>query len=207
MRRRLISGFRPALILACVCAVLASPAAHAHPIEYHMQPLEDADVERVLSSLELITDELEAAGALSGLRVPDDALGITAILWALLDAVLETDQVSRVDSPTLMRSLAGAGYPQSYYVVEQWQGEAERVIETYEVLKRGLDMKAIYRGYAELEARRGELSAKEADRREGRLVRDHQMVRTTYKDLSLISAYLPRLDALAARLGLEAGRD
>ena len=78
------------------------------------------------------------------------------------------------------------------------------MIETWEVLKRGLDMDQVHAGYTALEQDRGRISEDEAIERESVLVRNHELVRTTAKDLELVSEYLPQLDAVAKRLGLEA---
>jgi hypothetical protein len=209
IRMRFNCFFRAFLgrFLITACLVLSISTAQAHPIEFHMQPMEAADVERVITSLERIADELNAAGKQNTLRMPENSLGISAMPGVLQGALMEADEVTTVDSPSLLRAITAAGYADSYYVVEQWEGEAERVVETYEVLKRGLSMDRIYKGYADLEAQRTNFSEEVAAQSERILVREHEMVRTTAKDLDLVSVYLPRLDVLVARLGIEVARD
>ena len=189
-----------AVVMTCFVWPVATAA---HPIEFHMQPLDAGTVERVIDSLERVASELQAAGASGRVSMPQDAMGVTAVLWALQDALMEADEVTTTDSPSLKRALLSAGYADSYYVVEEWQGEAERVVETWEVLKRGLKIVQVYAGYSRLEEDRAGLSEEQAIERESTLVRDYELLRTTAKDLELISAYIPRLDAVLVRLGFE----
>lgn len=183
-------------------AFLSTRIAFAHPIEYHMQPLEAAAVERVLISLEQMVTAVEASDMAGSLRLPDDAMGISVLLWTLQDALMNADEVTTLDSPTLHLALQSAGYPISDFIVETWQIEAERVIGTYEVLSRNLDLSQVQVRYAALDDDRAALSPERAMEFEAALLRDHELVKTTGKDLDLIEHYRPRLDALFERMGV-----
>jgi hypothetical protein len=186
----------------CLVAVFSTVAVHAHPIEYHMQPLDAGTIERVIKSLDQMIIELRRADSLDSVQVPDDAMGITVLLWSVQDALMEVDETTTTDSPTLKRALSSAGYKDSPYAVDEWQAEAEQVLETYEVLKKGLNLEQVYAGYAALEEDRPGLSEELAIERESALVRDHQLVRTTGKDVELVRQYLPQLNSLTLQLGL-----
>jgi hypothetical protein len=183
-------------------AVFSIATVQAHPIEYHMQPLDDATIERVIQSLEQMIGELEKTGSLDKVRLPEDAMGIPVLLWSVQDALMEADEVTTIDSPTLKRALLSAGYSDSPYVVEEWQAETEQVLETYEVLKKSLNLEQVYAGYAALEQDRPGLTVDQAVEREIGLLRNHELVRTTGKDIELVKQYLPQLDSLSLRLGI-----
>jgi len=168
-----------------------------------MQPLDAKTVERVIQSLDQMVDDLKRSGTLDTVRLPDGAMGISVMLWSVQDALMKLDETTTIDSPTLKQALFSAGYPDSLYVVEEWQIEAEQVLETYEVLNKGLNLDQVYAGYAALERDRPELSEEKVIERESTLIRNHELVRTTAMDLELITHYLPRLDALTERLGID----
>jgi hypothetical protein len=181
----------------------ASPQLPAHPMEYHLRPLDAASVERVLDSLDRMVTQLRENDSLASASLPDDAMGISAIVWSMQDAVLSIDDSTPADSETLNSTLAASGYTDPEIQVYEWQLEAERVLETYEVLVSGIDMTTVNAGFTELERDRASLPEDEAREREAALYRNEEMLRTTAKDLELISHYRPRLDALVGRLGSE----
>lgn len=198
IKNRIIPTF-----LLCLLCVLSMASVYSHPIEYHMQPLDAETVERVIQSLDQMVADLKRSGTLGTVRLPDSAMGISVMLWSVQDALMKLDETTTIDSPTLKRALFAVGYQDSLYVVEEWQIEAEQVLETYEVLNKGLNLDQVYAGYAALEKDRPALSEVQANSRESTLVRKHELVRTTAKDLELVERYLPQLDSIAARLGIK----
>jgi hypothetical protein len=189
----------PACLLA-IAVLLAPVGAAAHPLEYHLEPLDARTVERVLTSFELLTADLEAADRLASARLPDDAMGVTALLWSLEDAVAAMDETSPIDSPALLAALTAAGYENSPYIVAEWKMEAERVLESYEVLSGNLQFESIYRNLSELENSRDDLTDDEAEQKEAGLIRQMSMLRTTAGDIAQVAPYRDRLDALTGKL-------
>jgi hypothetical protein len=188
------------VVLIAGLALTCLSRVHAHPLEYHLEPLEAAAVERVLTTLEQLTAELDAAGRLDAARLPGNALGITAVLWSLQDAVASLDKTSPAGSPTLLQSLTAAGYEASPYVVAEWKFEAERVLQAYEVLSDGLGVEDISRALTDRPDKVGELSPEEAAEREMVLIRQLSLLHTTAGDIAQVANYRQRLDALTRRL-------
>ena len=189
--------------VACVLvisALLSTGNASAHPLQYHLEPLDARTVERVLSSFELLTAELEGASRLASARLPDNAMGVTALLWSLRGAVADLDQAPPIDSPALQQALEAAGYERSPYMVAEWQMEAERVLESYEVLRRDLRLETVYAALSELDESAGQLDAEQAELREFELLRQLSMLQTTARDVAQVAPYRDRLDALAGKL-------
>lgn len=193
-RRAMLFGL---LILG---ALLTQSPARAHPLEFHLEPLTAATVERVLTSFELLTTELAGAGALTNARLPENALGITALLWSLEDAVAALDETWPENSEVLLRSLAAAGYERSPWTVAEWKVEAERVLESYEVLRGELQLASIHRELAELEQQADRLTADEVAERESALIRQLSMLQTTAGDIAAVAPYRSRLDKWVGRL-------
>ncbi len=191
------------VIVACalVISVLLCPGrAAAHPLQYHLEPLDARTVERVLTSFELLAAELEGADRLASARLPENAMGVTALLWSLQGAVANLDQAPPVDSPALQQALATSGYVRSPYMVAEWQMEAERVLESYEVLLRDLRLETVYAALAELDESAGQLDDEQAELREFELLRQLSMLQTTARDIAQVTPYRDRLDALAGKL-------
>jgi sirohydrochlorin ferrochelatase len=186
--------------MVSIHVLLIPVPAGAHPLEYHLDPLDSRMVERVLASFELLTADLEAAGRLGSARLPENAMGVTALLWSLEGAVAAMDETPAVDSPALLSALAAAGYEPSPYIVAEWKMEAERVLESYEVLSDNLQFESLYRGLSELESSRDRLSGDEAEQREAELIRQMSMLRTTAGDIAQVAPYRARLDALTGKL-------
>jgi hypothetical protein len=193
----------PGTIHACVlvsCILLSPVTVRAHPLEYHLEPLDASTVERVLTSFELLTAELEAADLLGEASLPENAMGVTALLWSLEGAVAAMDQAPAVDSPLMLNALAAAGYEPSPYIVAEWKMEAERVLESYEVLSGNLRFESIYRNLSELENSRESLTDDEAEEMEAELIRQMSMLQTTAGDIAQVAPYRDRLDALTGKL-------
>lgn len=188
------------VVLIAGLALTCLSRVHAHPLEYHLEPLEAAAVERVLTTLEQLTAELDAAGRLDAARLPGNALGITAVLWSLQDAVASLDETSPAGSPTLLQALTAAGYEASPYVVAEWKFEAERVLQAYEVLSGGLGVEEISRALTDLPDNAGGLSPEEAAERETVLIRQLSLLHTTAGDIAQVAMHRQRLDALTRRL-------
>ncbi|MGA9574939.1 MAG: hypothetical protein WBS20_13445 [Lysobacterales bacterium] len=186
--------------LVVVVAQLSPVVARAHPLEYHLEPLDAETIERVLTSFELLTQELQAAGLLASAKLPKDAMGVTALLWSLEDAVAAMDESPAVESPSLLNALTAAGYESSPYVVAEWKMEAERVLESYEVLSGNIQSESIFRQLTELEETRGELTEEEIEQRESTLTRQMSMLQTTAADVAQVAPYRQRLDMLTGRL-------
>jgi len=186
--------------LLAISLFLAPVSAPAHPLEYHLDPLDSTMVERVLTSFELLMADLQAAGLLASARLPDNAMGVTALLWSLEGAVAAMDKAPAVESSALLAALAAAGYESSPYIVAEWKMEAERVLESYEVLSGGLEFESIYRNLSELEDSRDRLSDEEAEEKEAQLIRQMSMLRTTAGDIAQVAPYRERLDALTGKL-------
>jgi hypothetical protein len=188
---------------AClVASATAFPfaGAHAHPIEFHMGRLDASAVERVLTSLDLLMGELKSAGRPDAANLPDGALGITAILWSIEDAVAAMDETWPTKSPALLRALQSAGYEDSPYVVAEWKIEAERVLEAYEVLSGNFQEKDIHARLAELEKNANRLTDEERVNRERMLIRKASMLQTTAGDISQVAPFRQRLDRLTSSL-------
>jgi hypothetical protein len=191
------------IFCAClVASVMVFPFAnaHAHPVEFHMGPLDKSTVERVLNSLELLMGELKSASKRDAANLPDGALGITAILWSIQDAVAAMDETWPTKSPTLLRSLESAGYEDSPYIVAEWKIEAERVLEAYEVLSGNFKEKDIHAELAELEKDTNQLTDEERLKRESLLIRKASMLQTTAGDISQVAPFRQRLDRLTSPL-------
>lgn len=186
--------------LVAIAAVFPFATAHAHPLEFHLGPLDASTVERVVSSLELLIGELRSAGAQDTANLPDGALGLAAILWSIEKAVAAMDETWPSKSPALLRSLQSAGYEDSPYVVAEWKIEAERVLEAYEVLSGDFQWKAIHAEMAELENNPNRLTDEELVNRERILIRQASMLRTTAGDISQVAAFRQRLDQLTGPL-------
>ena len=181
---------------------LSGSNAQAHSIEYHMRPLDAATVEQVVQSLQAMIGEIQRQGVQDSLRLPTDEMAATTLLWSIQQAMIEIDESGTLDNPRLKRALLSAGYADSPYVVEEWQADAEQVLETYEVVRRGLDRAEIQARYARFHKELPQLEEEEAVRMESALIRDQQLLRTTAADLELIRQFSPQLDALAAQLGM-----
>lgn len=186
----------------CVFALLFRvSAAPAHPLEFHLDPLDDAAIERVLMSFELLSGALEAAGLQGSARISEDALGITAIVWSTEQAIASMDNRRPAESPFLLNALTTAGYEDSPYIVAEWKMEAERVWESYEVLTANYRIESIGREMRTLAEAPGELTEQQRINREAALARQLSMAQTTARDVLQVAPYRQRLDALARRLG------
>jgi len=195
----ILHQFAGAAVLS-ISIFLAPVSALAHPLEYHLDPLDATMVERVLTSFELLTADLEAADLLASARLPDEAMGVTGLLWSLEGAIAAMDETPAVDSPALLNALAASGYTPSPYIVAEWKMEAERVLESYEVLSGGLQYEAVYRSLSELENSRDQADSDEAEQKEAELIRQMSMLRTTAGDIAQVAPYRNRLDALTGKL-------
>jgi len=190
----------------CTCLAASATAfpfatALAHPLEFHLEPLDTGAVERVLTSLELLMGELKSADKQDAANLPDGALGITAILWSIESAVAAMDETWATKSPALLRSLRAAGYEDSPYVVAVWKIETERVLEAYEVLSGNFQEDDIRAGLAELEKDASRFTEEERVNRERVLIRKASMLQTTAGDISQVAPFRQRLDRLTAQLG------
>jgi hypothetical protein len=120
---------------AAILLVVSSPVA-AHPIEYHMQPLQAETVERMIVSLDELISELDRLGAVGTIRdaqAPDRRIPI----WRIQAAVAAPTGGSIAESPAIRRAAVKAGYEDGPFVVEEWQLDANRVLDVYEALKNG----------------------------------------------------------------------
>ncbi|MGK2926302.1 MAG: hypothetical protein ACSLE2_11845 [Lysobacterales bacterium] len=161
-----------------------------------MAPLDAATVERVLTSFDSLASELRGAGSMEAAKLPDDALGITALLWTIEAAVATMDNAWPTESPALLSALTAAGYEDSPYMVAEWKIEAERVLEAYEVLSSNITAKGLATEWAELERNRGQMSEAALHEREKVLIRKTSMLRTTARDIEQVAPYRQRLDRL-----------
>ena len=182
-------------VLVCLC-LCAGIRAGAHPIEYHMQPLSDLQIRRAVLSLEKIASQL---GDSSAVELPAGAMGVSAALWTLWDALEATAETG----DPLPELLVTAGYKPSSFIVEEWEIEVDRVLVAYEVLRRGLDPEAVQKAYKNLEEERAGLDEQTLGARERALLRDGRMVRTSYVDLEGVSGYRARIDRLFGKVQLE----
>lgn len=164
-----------------------------------MEPLDAATVERVLASFDSLASELRGAGLLDAASLPDDALGITAILWSIQSAVATMDGTWPTESPTLLRALTAAGYENSPYVVAEWKIEAERVLEAYEVLSTDITNEALAAELAELERNRDQMTEAALHEQESALIRKASMLQTTARDIEQVAPYRQRLDRLTSQ--------
>jgi len=199
-RSKLVCLLRPVALLALL---LGFQQLMAHPMEYHYRPLNAATVERVLDSFDRMVIQLQKNGSLASARLPDDSMGITAVVWSLQDAVLAIDDSTPANSKILDEALAVSGYADPEIRGYEWQLEAERVLETYEALVSNIDIASVNSGFDELEQDRDSLTEDEVQVREAVLYRNEQLLRTTWRDLELLRHYRQRLDFLVQRLGAE----
>ena len=170
-------------------------------MHYHLQPLDKVTVQRVVKSLNRMIDDIARDGSLKSVRIPGDGMGITVLLWSIQDAMMAIDGAGTLDSPGIKRALISAGYKDSRYVVEEWQADAEQVLETYEVLDRDLSMDGMRARYVAFLADQPRLDEEQVVEVESALIRDRELLRTTTEDVALIRQFKPELDALAAQLG------
>lgn len=161
-----------------------------------MAPLDAATVERVLASFDSLASELRGAGSLDAAKLPDDALGITALLWSLEAAVATMDGAWPTESPALLQALAAAGYEDSPYMVAEWKIEAERVLEAYEILSANITVEGLATELAELERNRGQATEAALHEQESALIRKASMLQTTARDVEQVAPYRQRLDRL-----------
>lgn len=182
-------------------SVLFGSGSQAHPMHYHMQPLDKVTVQRVVKSLNRMIDDIARDGSLESVRIAGDGMGITVLLWSIQDAMMAIDGAGTLDSPGMKRALISAGYKDSRYVVEEWQADAEQVLETYEVLDRDLSMDGMRARYVAFLADQPRLDEEQVVEVESALIRDRELLRTTTEDVALIRQFKPELDALAAQLG------
>jgi hypothetical protein len=197
----LITDITLSLVLLGACCT-GTAQLSAHPIEYHRQTLQPAQLERVLLSLEKCTARITAANSQIRLEFADDAMGIAVALWSIEDA-LRSDS----DNPkALDQLLVAAGYSPVDTAVLEWELEAQRVLEAYETQRRNLSLDALQARAAELEARSSSMPAAELLRLEQAMLRDYGLLRTTALDIPVIEPYSQRLDAIFARLGLQVRR-
>lgn len=194
-----VTGFLAYLITFGL--TLYSSSALSHPLEYHLEPLDDRAIERVLTSFERLSARLQHAGVEQTARLPDNALGITAVVWTMEEAVARLDEARAVESPTLLQALKAAGYEDSPYIVAEWKIEAERVWEAYEVLNGNFRTGTIGSEMAALEREANQLTEEQLARKEAALLRKASMVQTTARDVSKIAPYRGRLDRLSRKLG------
>lgn len=164
-----------------------------------MEPLDAATVERVLTSFELLASQLRGAGLLDAAKLPDNALGITALLWSIEGAVATMDGTWPTESPALLKALSAAGYDDSPYTVAAWKIEAERVLEAYEVLSANITGGALAAELAELERNRGQMAEAAIHEKESALIRKASMLRTTARDIEQIEPFRQRLDQLTSQ--------
>ena len=123
-RRDLILQSCRTVLAACLMAGL-STIAFAHPQDGHLPPLTASEVERSVRALEILVPKW------SGQAMPDNAETLGALAGVLEDALSASDGITSSQSPTLLRALRQAGYPDSPYIVDQWKLDTERVLETY----------------------------------------------------------------------------
>lgn len=187
-------------LLVTFALFIVAPQISAHPLEYHLEPLKAEDVERVLVSFELLTAKLETAGLLATARTGEEALGVTAVVWSVEDAIAAMDETRSVESPTLLQALGAAGYEDSPYVVAEWKVEAERVLEAFEVLQGDFQTQAIGREMAVLEENAAQLTGEEIAERQMVLIRQASMLKTTAGDISQVAPFRQRLEALTSQL-------
>lgn len=108
----------------------------AHPIEYHMEPLSAETVERVVKSLDMLLADLERTGAIAALRAdPDPERRIP--IWRMQAVIAAATGGSTVGSPAIRDAVLQAGYQDGPFVVEEWQLDADRVLDVYDALKNG----------------------------------------------------------------------
>jgi len=130
---RKLNTFFILFLLVGACSI---PSVQAHPIQYHMQPLDAETVERVIASLDRLISELERAGAMDSLRGYQDEEGPIPF-WMIQGALADSESSSLVESPGIKRALMLSGYADSPFLVEEWQLEVDRVLDVYASLKSG----------------------------------------------------------------------
>lgn len=76
---------------ALCCLAVFGAGLSAHPIQYHLKPLESETVERVLRSMGQMAVLLESHGTSAADGLPDGAMGVSVLSWALPDEVAAID--------------------------------------------------------------------------------------------------------------------
>lgn len=188
------------LLLGCLLA-FSSPAI-AHPMHFHLQPLDAKTVERTLDAMERMVAQLEEDRGATPVALPEGALGVAVLSWVLPRGVVSLDEATLADSELLNETLAAAGYEDSETAVQEWKIDAERILEAWEVLSRDLDMGDVDAAYLRLAAERERLELDELLQREAELLRDETLVLTTLRDLELIEPFGSRIAVLLERLGV-----
>lgn len=194
------------LVIATVWATISlnlflSPV-QAHPIEFHSDPLDAETIERVIKSLNGLISEVESNDTVDSVELPEGYVSAAALMWALQSAVLAIDESGTIDSPVLRQAVLSAGYEDSLYAVEEWQAEAQQVLETYQVIHQGLDNSKLQARYETFNQELPSLKPERAIEIESALIRDAELLRTTAKDRPLVKQYQSQLQALVVRMGI-----
>lgn len=200
--QRLGLAFFIGAVWAMIFLSLHPSAVQAHPIEFHSQPLDAETIERVIKSLDGLVSEVEANGSVDSIDLPSGYLSVTAMMWSLQRAVMAIDESDNIDSPILRQAALSAGYEASPYAVEEWQAEAQQVLETYQVIHQGLDNTKLQARYATFNQEFPSLDPERAIEIESALIRDAELLRTTAKDRPLVKQYQSQLQALVVRMGI-----
>ncbi len=171
----------------------------AHPIEYHLQPLQPAEFERAVATLEQAAAHLQTAVPHTQIHFSDDAMGITVALWSIEDAL----RADKNNPDALTKLLHKSGYTDPPTAVLEWELETQRVLEAYETRNRNLTLPVLQDRIAELEEKRAVLPQQQQLQLEQAIVRDHQLLSTTGADIESVAPYAARLDKLFEQLGLQ----
>jgi hypothetical protein len=171
----------------------------AHPIEYHLQPLQPAEIERVVATLEQAAAHLKTTASPSQIDLPDDAMGITVALWSIEDAL----RADKNNPDALAKLLQESGYTDPRTAVLEWELETQRVLEAYETRHRNLTLPLLQNRIAALEEKRAALSPQQQLQLEQAIMRDHQLLSSTGADIESVGPYAARLDKLFKQLGLQ----
>jgi hypothetical protein len=183
-----------------VLIVLASTSLAAHPLQYHLKPLDAARVERVLTAFETLLSVVERGGAMEAARLPDGALGASALVWSVQGAVVAMDDSAGRGGDSLSAALLASGYEDSPFVVDEWRFEAERVLAAYEVLSGDLRRDEVYAAMAELETEAATTPADELEERTAALVRQAELIHDTQYDVPAVAPFRARIDAFVSSL-------
>jgi hypothetical protein len=186
---------------AMIVLSLFPAIAQAHPIEFHSKPLDSVTIERVIKSIDGLILEVETNGSVVSIDLPEGDVSVAAMMWSLQSAVLAVDESDTIDSPVLRQALFSAGYQESSYTVEEWQAEAQQVLETYEVIRRGLNNAKLQARFETFNKELPTLEPQRAIEIERSLILDAELLRTTAKDRPLVKKYEKQLQAMVARLG------
>jgi len=196
MTRATTVRFMFALLILCTALVPSHQALASQP-ESHWEPLTDADVARVVTTLEALVGAAESGGTA---EQPTDIemSGFAAeVLWAVESAVAEIDGTDRRDSETLLEILEANGYQtERQEVLMMWGHYAKRVLALHDAIRLGYFERDLGAEWVALEAASRGNGGEAQWRRLSEIDRAAWIVATSARDRGVVEAQSGSLERL-----------